>query len=360
MLRARGVINVGFATLETMAGGPPGADLTYLLPEAQSAISFAISFDKDLIRPYLRKELPNGRADHEKDNINANFRAWYIAKDVRDYLRSKGYKAMSVIPNNHYREDIPGWQASLPPELSLRYLAVRSGVASFGWSGNVGIKGYGTTILVGGVVTSAKLEPTDPIPPEESFCTKCKLCTKVCGFRMFSKDEESSVTLGGYTFTYAKRINKLRCVLVCGGYTGLDKTGKWSTWCPGRYDYPEDNYEVTRLMSLAMTSQKRRPIIQDHSKGYTPASYGGSGNVKLTCGNCQIICWADTKETAENYRLLTNSGCVIQKENGELMVLPPDEAKEEFDKMNPKHKHLYYKDYKKKVRKKANMYQMMP
>ena len=71
---------------------------------------------------------------------------------------------------------------------------------------------------------------------------------------------------------------------------------------------------------------------------------------KLTCGNCQLICWGDPKETAENYRILTNSGCVVQKENGDIVVLPPKEADEVFNKMDPKHKRLYYKEIRKKKR----------
>jgi epoxyqueuosine reductase QueG len=55
---------VGFATLETMEGGPEGADLKYMLPEAQSAIGFALPLNKQLIRPYLAKEYPNARGDH--------------------------------------------------------------------------------------------------------------------------------------------------------------------------------------------------------------------------------------------------------------------------------------------------------
>jgi epoxyqueuosine reductase QueG len=351
---------VGFATLETMSGGPPGADLTYLLPEAQSAISFAMPLNMDLIRPYLAKEYPNIRGIHEKDNIETNVRVGRLSRDLRNYLREKGFKAEYFIPNNYYRQDIPGWQASLPPELSLRYLAVRSGVASFGWSGNVGIKKYGANIIVGGVVTDAKLTPTDPIPSENSFCNKCKLCTKVCGFRMFSENEETSVTLGGYTMTYSKRLNKSRCLIVCGGCNGLDKTGEWSTWSPGRYDYPEDDREVSRLLSMAMTAQSKRPLINDSSQGYKAAFYGGKGIIQLTCGNCQLICWGDPEDTAENYRLLTNSGCVIQNEDGKLVVLPPEKAIEELNKMDPKRKRLYYKDYKKRLRKPTNITQLIP
>lgn len=354
---------MGFVTLETMDGGPPGADITYLLPEAQSAISFAIPLDTSLIRAYLGKTHSEARADNEEDNIKVNIRVGRISRELRNFLREKGYKAEYYIPNNHYREDIPGWQASIPPELSLRYIAVRSGVASMGWSGNVGIKSFGANIIVGGVSTNAKLEPTEPLPPEESHCNKCKLCTKVCSMRMFSDKEEDSVTLGGYTFYYAKRINKLRCVIVCGGYSGLDKTGNFSTWSPGRYDYPEDDYETSRLLTLSMAAQKKRPMIKDHSQGYTPASFEAgdkSGYVQLTCGNCQHICWGDPKETTENYKILINSGCVIQREDGSIEVFPPEKAKEEFEKMSLKRKRLYYKDYKKKVRKNSDIYQLMP
>ena len=49
ILLESGAKKVGFATLDTMAGGPTGADITYLLPEAQSAISFYVPFNKEMI-----------------------------------------------------------------------------------------------------------------------------------------------------------------------------------------------------------------------------------------------------------------------------------------------------------------------
>ncbi len=49
------------------------------------------------------------------------------------------------------------------------------------------------------------------------------------------------------------------------------------------------------------------------------------------------------------YKFLENSedltpnvyGCVIQRPGGEKVVLKPDEAKSEFEKMNPEHRNLY-------------------
>ena len=350
MLFEGGAKKVGFATKETMAGGPTGADITYLLPEAQSAISFYMPFDKEMILKYLGKEDPSIRGIHEEENLEIHYIIWRAAQRVKHWLIEQGYKAISVIPNNHYRTDIPGWQVTLPPELSLRYLAVRTGVASFGWSGNVGTKEHGTAIILGGIITDAKLEPTDPLPDSESFCDECKICTKVCAYQMFSPTEETTVTMGGNTFSYSKRMNKMRCFLTCGGSNGLHPSGKFSTWSPGRYDYPENDKEVARLMSLAMSSQRKRPPIKDCSSGYQPASYGGKSNIQLTCANCQLVCAGNPKETAQRYKILVNSGCVIQREEGNLEVFPPDKATEEFEKMPIKHQRLYHKDYKSKMK----------
>jgi hypothetical protein len=319
-----------------------------LLPSAESAVCWAIPLQKDLIRLYLGKTHPNARGDHEKDNIDINIKSSKMSRIIAKFLEGKGYEAASVIANNRYREDIPNWNITLPPEISLRYLAVRSGVASFGWSGNVGINEYGTTIILGATITNAKLEPTDPIPAEESFCIECKICTKVCAFQMFSPDEKVEITLGGHTFSYSKRVDKLRCVLTCGGFNGLHKSGKFSTFSPGRYDYPETAMEVRRVFSGGKGASS------------LPTEETKNDVVQLTCGNCQIICWGNPKETAKNYKILVNSGCVIQKEDGTLEVFPPDKAKEEFEKMPFKRQRWYTKDYKKKMRRTSGQTAMMP
>ncbi|UCC18356.1 MAG: hypothetical protein JSV62_09590, partial [Promethearchaeota archaeon] len=108
MLFDGGAKRVGFATLETMAGGPTGADITYLLPEAQSAISFYVPFNKDMILKYLGKEDPSIRGVHEEENLEIHRIIWRASQRVKHWLIEQGYKAMSVIPNNHYRTDISG------------------------------------------------------------------------------------------------------------------------------------------------------------------------------------------------------------------------------------------------------------
>jgi hypothetical protein len=56
-----GAVSIGFATKKTLEGGPTTTDMTYILPEAETAICFAVPLDKSKIRSYLGKKHPRGR-----------------------------------------------------------------------------------------------------------------------------------------------------------------------------------------------------------------------------------------------------------------------------------------------------------
>ena len=47
-----GACAIGFATTETLAGGPESVDLEYVLPGAKSAVSYAVPLDQNCIAPY--------------------------------------------------------------------------------------------------------------------------------------------------------------------------------------------------------------------------------------------------------------------------------------------------------------------
>ena len=346
ILLEQGAVSVGFASKKSLEGGPTTTDMTYILPEAETAICFAVPLDKSLITPYLAKELPRGRFDHVIDNGDAYLKAYKFAKIAADYLEEQGYKSAPVINNFKYREDVSNWRTKLPPHLALRLVAARSGVGSIGWSGNILVKGHGAAVLLGALVTEAKLESTPPIPPEESPCDKCKLCVNVCAFRMFDKKEDDSYTLGGYKFSFSKRNNVARCYAVCGGLSGLDKTKKWSTWSPGRALYPESEEDADKSFAHLFTHPVKKlrvdgeegnygesewindKIAQEYIKSGEIASNTFTENFILTCGNCQLICSGDHDETAENYRILTESGCVTTQENGDNIIVSKEEADE--------------------------------
>ena len=86
-----GAFKVGIATTGTLAGGPPSTDLTYVLPEAKSAIVFALAFDQDLIEPYFRK-LDHKSLDTNK--VRTTTLANGIALEMAGFLQQYGYKAV--------------------------------------------------------------------------------------------------------------------------------------------------------------------------------------------------------------------------------------------------------------------------
>ncbi|MBW2141811.1 MAG: epoxyqueuosine reductase [Deltaproteobacteria bacterium] len=192
---ARGseAVAVGIATTETLEGGPPSTDLTYILPEARSAIVFALPLDQDAIERFLKKE---DMASANNDNRRVNVMASGIALTLSDFLMMKGFKSVPMIANAVYRKDTPRGPFDEKPPISHRYLAVRSGLGHFGLSGNVIMKTYGATVLFASVVTEAELIPTDPLPPEDSYCDQCRLCMSGCASGLMSQDEETTVTLG--------------------------------------------------------------------------------------------------------------------------------------------------------------------
>lgn len=339
-LLKRGAVKVGFANIETLEGGPPSVDLSYRLPGARSAISFALTLDRSKMRSFLSKK---DRIPHEEDNMRTQKLSRDLSWEVAGILQEEGHEAKGTAANLKYRKELKNWEAIQPPDISHRYVAVASGVGSFGWSGNVGLDEYGSGIILGTCVTTADLEPTNRIPEGQGFCDSCKLCVASCPVDMFKRDEETSVMIAGETYSHSDRNSYLRCLMCCGGVTGTNKTKKWSSWSPGRFDIPEDDDELKKELDRARALQNQRPpmnggtIVADR----TGRPVQPERRAYTTCGNCQLICWGNKKETAQNIRMLHDSGCVIQDSDGSVRALPPKEAEREFQKMHSDHRGLY-------------------
>ncbi len=300
-------------------GRPPTADITSVLPEAKSAVSFAIALDQSLIPPFLSKK---DRRSYQHDHVRAHVLSSGISFELASYLEQRGCSSHPLNSNNFYRTDAsPAGAFDLIPDISLRYLAVASGVGSFGLSGNVLRKEEGAAIVLGGVVTSAELEPTPPLPAEENYCDGCRLCIASCASGLMDPEEEASVSLGGIGHTYSKRRSYHRCEYVCGGFTGLHPSGKWSTWSPGRLEIPETDEEFMGALAKGVNAYRRRPALDGGF--YNPLL---DKRIGLTCGYCQIVCVADKEERKRRSKLLTRSGCVVQNPDGSLDVLSPEEA----------------------------------
>ncbi len=210
------------------------------------------------------------------------------------------------------------------PPISHRYLAVRSGIGYFGYSGNVITREYGSAIVLVSVVTDAELVPTDSMAEEENYCDECKLCLSVCSSGYVDPVEKVTVTLGGKEFSYGKRRNNSRCLLVCMGLTGLSASGNWSTWSPGRFNIPEKDEDC--ISAIPSVTQAYLERLQFKGGFFVPIMSGSKR--EYPCSNCHLVCHPDKKVRTARYKMLIESGVVIQEPNGTRRVVSPEEAKE--------------------------------
>jgi epoxyqueuosine reductase QueG len=334
-LTAQGACAVGVCTKETLAGGPPSTDLEYVLPEAKSAVSFAVPMDQGKIERYLAKE---NHADHQQDNIHTNTFVTGLAVGLAEYWNQRGIISRGICGNGVYRHDTPGGMYDFMPDISHRYLAVRSGVGWFGLSGNVITKQYGASVVLGSVVTTALLEPTDPLPEDDKYCDECQLCMASCTSGLMDRKEKTTVSIGGAEFSYSERRSYERCDLVCGGFTGLSENRKWSTWSPGRFDVPKDDDEVQPALMQALVASAPRPEI---AGGFYAPAMPGLRVLNITCCNCQLICHPDRDERKRRYKLLTRGGVVVQHPDGSLEALTPKQAEAHLAAMSPEQRAMY-------------------
>lgn len=328
----------GIATRETLEGGPPSSDLTYVMHGAKSAITFAVAIDQKPIPPYLMKQ---ERVPLEQAFVRANVLASGIALHLANYLTQKGFPSVPVAANNVFRPPDPDNSSdyivdAYYPDIAHRYLAVRSGVGHLGLSGNLITRNQGAAVILGTTVTSAQLLPTPPLPPQENYCDNCRLCMASCVAGFMSRREKTSLSLGGLEIAYSKRLDYGRCDMVCSGYTGLHASGKWSTWSPGRFAVPESDVDL-------------RPAHERMRRAHSrwPASEGGryfffmDEKLRVSCANCQLVCCPDKNERKARYKMLTEAGVVIQKSDGCRIAVSPEDAKQRFSSMSATRRALY-------------------
>lgn len=329
-----GAIDAGVVTTETLEGGPPSTDLSYVLPGARSAVVFALPLDQEKIERFLRKEDFTG---HCLDNVRTNTLASGIALELTRFLEMKGQAAASVESNFVYRKDTPRGPYDEKPPISHRYLAARAGLGHFGLSGNVLRKKEGAAVLFGSVVTDAELAPTDPLPAEENYCDDCRLCMAACASALMHPEEKTTVTMGGVAFSYSRRQSYNRCDYVCGGFTGLSKSGKWSTWSPARFPIPEKDEEFLDALRAAVKPYANRP---KPGIGFYHALLPGNKG-QMTCGHCQLVCHPDKEVRARRFKMLAEAGVVIQLEDGLLKAVSPEEARKHLEAMSAEKRALY-------------------
>jgi epoxyqueuosine reductase QueG len=336
LAKCLGATAVGISSPETLSGGPPSVDLSYVLPGAKSAVSFLVPLNQSYIEPYLQK---NDRRSHELDNVRTNTLASGISFEIAAYLTQKGFPSAGQTANLTYRTDTPNGPFDEKPPVSHRYLAVRSGIGHFGLSGNVITRENGAAVILGSLVTTAALIPTEPLPPEENYCDQCRLCIASCASEYMDPDKKTVIRIGDVDLSYSLHRNHSRCDYVCGGFAGLHKSGKWSTWSPARFPIPEKDEEFLPAIAGAADAYKKRPREEG---GFFHFLMPGN-RISFTCGHCTLICHPDKEIRKQRHKMLIQSGVVVQHPDGSCEAVSPNEAKIRLQAMPHERRALYEK-----------------
>ena len=321
-----GCIRAGIARREAFSEAPPSADMQYLEPWANAVVSFAVTTGTDWIADYLGKVTRMVM----RDNMHhINHEAYRIANVIANRLKEAGFKAHAIIPNGLYRPDhtfekeIP--DHDIKPPLSLRYMAVGTGIGTFGWSGNVMVPGYWSNVYLGGVLTDAPLEPDSPM--EETLCDRCLICARVCpvGFINDDPKEQVNVTIAGREYSYNRKRGDLRCVIGCGGFTGLSKDGTWSSWSTGRTILPDENDSLPELFATLRDAPANIAAKRNITFGKRGVLDRPKENIKTTCNHCITACSGPLEVRKKWMNLLFDSGVVELDPEGREVVTRLDE-----------------------------------
>lgn len=319
-----GSIRAGIVRREAFLEAPPSADMRYLKPWGNAVVSFAVTTGTDWIGDYLGKITRMVM----RDNMHHVYHEIYrIANVIADHLKGAGFKAHAIIPNGLYRpghtfeKEVP--DNDVKPPLSLRYMAVGAGVGAFGWSGNVMVPGYWSNVYLGGVLTDALLEPDSPM--EESLCDNCRICHRVCPVGFIRKGEQTSVTIGGRQFVYNRKRGDLRCVIGCGGFTGLSMDGKWSSWSTGRATLPDNDEELPEFFARLRDDPVNAAATRNITFGPRGVLDRPKKNIKTTCNHCITVCSGPLEVRKKWMDLLFHSGVVELDEEGLEVVVKLDE-----------------------------------
>lgn len=319
--RNNGAALVGISSRERLSDAPPSGDPGYLLPSAQSVISFGIPYDQKALKEFFSK------TDWRPFNFakKKNTRQLYVISDqLVNFLKNEGFDALTVDVNNNYRPEPDAQDISeiiaMIPEFSHRYGAVAAGLGRLGWSGNLMTPQYGAAILLGTVLTSAKLD-SDPIL-EDNPCDGCKMCAASCPVEMIYKKESVEVSIAGITEKIARKKTNNCCWIGCDGYHSLSYNRKWSNWSPYRLNipFPENDTATDELCTRIRQSDPANSEELNIYSNYREAFFNPNYRFVSVCGHCANVCWPNRKDRVENKKLIANSGTVVLRTNGQRTV----------------------------------------
>lgn len=314
---------VGITSKEILVDGPPSADPCYVLPSANSVISFAVSLDNHILMGFMSKKTWRPHCDNRKSIAQTLYK---IGDALVEKLQSKGYEAVTVDINNSYRPEKGAadvWEMTeFYPDFSHRYGALAAGIGRLGWSGNLLTSEFGAQVELGSVITSATLTPDATIQDKEHPCDKCKICSLVCPVGMIQPKTSTQVRVAGVTETISRKRPNTCCWIGCTGYEGLSASAAWSNWSPYRLGRPLPEDKL-KLDSMCTSLQKADPQMHDADNcfsDYRQTVFDADWFYYTVCGFCRSVCSPNRKERFANHKLIVNSGTAALKLDGSHVV----------------------------------------
>jgi len=133
------------------------------------------------------------------------------------------------------------------------------------------------------------------------------------------------VRIAGRQFVYNSKRSDLRCLIGCGGYTGLSKNGKWSSWSTGQTILPDTDGGLPELYVRLRDDPANAAATRNVTFGPRGVLDRPKKNIKTTCNHCNTVCSGPLEVRKKWMELLFNSGVVELDEEGREVVVKLDE-----------------------------------
>jgi hypothetical protein len=132
--------------------------------------------------------------------------------------------------------------------------------------------------------------------------------------------DQVNVTIAGREYSYNRKQGDLRCVIGCGGFTGLSKDGTWSSWSTGRTILPDKNDSLPELFATLRDDPANIAAKRNITFGKRGVLDRPKENIKTTCNNCITICSGPPEVRKKWMNLLFDSGVVELDSKGREVV----------------------------------------
>lgn len=241
-MQEEGNIIYGIAPIDRYNGIDPRMHPLSILPDAQSVIVVAV-------------EIPRGQfRGIEEGTLWGPSSRWApaYAEELVEIVEDEGWDCVPYIPQTtKYMPRNPVRAGGVAPNvsLSIEYAAIVAGIGEIGYHNMFLTKKFGIRQALAVAITNAQL-PATPIS-NESICTKCKQCAKMCPLGAISETESSIVEILGKKMEIGI-VNEKACKM-CPNGTYAD-----STLMPGWEELLES--KESQLMSISRPVQSLKAL----------------------------------------------------------------------------------------------------